>query len=72
MYLPRLLHVCFLNFDSPNDLIYEQSRLLVMNLVHSLVAKHSGVSEDHDRATRFIAIIGSNEGTAAKRTRGGR
>ena len=42
-----------------------------MNLVHSLVAKHSGVSEDHDRATRFIAIIGSNEGTAAKRTRGG-
>ena len=38
-----------------------------MNLVHSLVARHTGESADHDRATEFIARLGAQEGGGARR-----
>ena len=66
VHLPRLLHVSFLNFDSRNDLVYEQARLLVINLVHSLVAKHAGQTETYDRATAIIAQLTAKESTWAK------
>jgi len=62
-HLPRLLHVSFLNFDNRNDLVYEQARLLVINLVHSLVAKHAGQTETYDRATAIIAQLTAKEST---------
>ncbi|CAH1758177.1 13189_t:CDS:10 [Entrophospora sp. SA101] len=41
LHLPRLLHVLFVQLDSANSLISEETRSLLINLIHSMILSKS-------------------------------
>ena len=60
-HLPDLLHAIVMQLDAPSDVIFEQSRLLFINIIHSLVARHTG--GESSRATTLILLASSKEGS---------
>jgi len=57
-----LLHVAFLNMDHTSSHVLEQSRLLFINLVHSLAVKIASKPEHVLRATNLISVVSEKEG----------
>jgi len=61
-HLPKLLHIIFLNMDHENLQVYEQSRQLFRNLVHSM-SKQNILTGDTEKANTLIFLLDSKEGS---------
>ena len=61
-HLARLLHIIFLNMDHENLQVYEQSRQLFVNLVHSITKTTSALPVEAEKADTFMALLQSKEG----------
>ena len=63
-HLPTLLHLSFLAFDNPQQPVHEHSRILVLNLIHSMVVKsqYPRDSEKHLLCTELEDFLKAKEG----------
>eukprot|EP01114_Cavostelium_apophysatum_P016622 TRINITY_DN4773_c0_g1_i3.p1 TRINITY_DN4773_c0_g1~~TRINITY_DN4773_c0_g1_i3.p1 ORF type:complete len:1182 (-),score=328.56 TRINITY_DN4773_c0_g1_i3:44-3589(-) len=57
-HLPAILQLVFLAFDSLQQPVYEHSRVLLLNLIHSLVIDQTRTSdEDYDNSGKYHEAI---------------
>jgi hypothetical protein len=64
-HLPVILQLVFLGFDNPQPPVYEHSRILLLNLVHSLVVEPADLADlstaAHAEALDLVDFLKSKE-----------
>lgn len=63
LHLPRLLHVLFVQLDAVNPLISEETRSLLVNLIHSVILSKCVYPEVVKVARSLIAELKAKEGS---------
>ncbi|CAG8567483.1 11118_t:CDS:2, partial [Scutellospora calospora] len=62
-HLPKLFHVLFVQLDSPNPLISEETRALLVNLIHSIILCKSVYPEVIKLGHSLVAELKAKEGS---------
>jgi hypothetical protein len=63
LHLPRLLHVLFVQLDAVNPLISEETRSLLVNLIHSVILSKCVYPEVVKVARSLVAELKAKEGS---------
>ncbi|RHZ61363.1 hypothetical protein Glove_348g33 [Diversispora epigaea] len=63
LYLPRILHALFVQLDSVNPLISEETRALLVNLIHSIIISKSVYPEVIKLGHSLVAELKAKEGS---------
>ncbi|KAI8991091.1 cell morphogenesis C-terminal-domain-containing protein [Mycotypha africana] len=61
-HLPLLLHCIFVQLDHLTSIVCDQSRCLLINLIHSIVVRQSMDTEASQKASEIIQCLVSKEG----------
>ncbi|CAG8519511.1 8947_t:CDS:10 [Diversispora eburnea] len=63
LHLPRILHALFVQLDSVNPLISEETRALLVNLIHSIIISKSVYPEVIKLGHSLVAELKAKEGS---------
>lgn len=61
-HLPLLLHSIFVQLDHLTSIICDQSRCLLINLIHSIVVRQTTDMETLQKATNIVSMLTAKEG----------